>query len=204
VHQRLYAPDRTAARPAEHLAGFRGILQVDGYAGFEQLAADGTVTLAACWSHARRKFYELHKAGSPVASEALARIAALYAIEADIRGQPPAERQRVRAQQSRPLVEALKLWLELKLVHLPGRSRLAEAIRYALTDGRGCASSWTTAGWTSIPTRSSGRSGLSLLEEKTLFLQAAMGAPDAGRWSGHWSKHASLMASSRMPGSGTC
>ena len=128
----VYAPDRTAARPAEHLTGFRGILQVDGYAGFEQLAANGTVTLAACWSHARRKFYELHKAGSPVASEALARIAALYKIEADIRGQPPAERQRVRTQQSRPLVEALKLWLELKLAHLPGRSRLAEAIRYAL------------------------------------------------------------------------
>ncbi len=128
----VYAPDRTAARPAEHLAGFRGILQVDGYAGFEQLAADGTITLAACWSHARRKFYELHKAGSPVASEALARIAALYKIEADIRGQPPAERQRVRSQQSRPLVEALKLWLKLKLAHLPGRSRLAEAIRYAL------------------------------------------------------------------------
>ncbi len=128
----VYAPDRTAARPAEHLAGFRGILQVDGYAGFEQLAADGTVTLAACWSHARRKLYELHQAGSPVASEALARIAALYAIEADIRGQPSAERQRVRAQQSRPLVEALKLWLELKLAHLPGRSCLAEAVRYAL------------------------------------------------------------------------
>ncbi len=134
----VYAPDRTAARPAEHLAGFRGILQVDGYAGFEQLAADGTITLAACWSHARRKFYELHKAGSPVASEALARIAALYKIEADIRGQPPAERQQVRAQQSRPLVEALKLWLQLKLAHLPGRSRLAEAIRYALNDRVPC------------------------------------------------------------------
>ena len=128
----VYAPDRTAARPAEHLAGFRGILQVDGYAGFEQLAVVGAVTLAACWAHARRKFYELHQAGSPVAGEALARIAALYAIEAGIRGQPPAERQRVRTQQSRPLVEALKLWLELKLAHLPGRSRLAEAIRYAL------------------------------------------------------------------------
>ncbi len=128
----VYAPDRTAARPSEHLAGFRGILQVDGYAGFEQLAADGAVTLAACWSHARRKFYELHKAGSPVASEALERIAALYRIEAAIRGQPPAERLRVRSQHSRLLVDALKAWLELKLAHVPGRSRLAEAIRYAL------------------------------------------------------------------------
>ena len=59
-------------------------------------------------------------------------ISALYQIKAGIRGQPPAERQRVRSQRSRPLVEALKLWLELKLAHLRGRSRLAEAIRYAL------------------------------------------------------------------------
>ena len=52
-----YAPDRTGARPAEHLKTFRGILQVDGYAGFEVLADKGAVTLAACWAHARRRFF---------------------------------------------------------------------------------------------------------------------------------------------------
>ncbi len=60
-----YAPDRTAARPAEHLAGFRGLLQVDGYAGFEQLAADGAVTLVACWAHARRRWRAKRCSGSP-------------------------------------------------------------------------------------------------------------------------------------------
>ncbi|MGI4793734.1 MAG: IS66 family transposase, partial [Janthinobacterium lividum] len=127
-----YAPDRTGARPAEHLKAFRGILQVDGYAGFEALADKGTVTLAACWAHARRKFFELHEAGSPVATEAVQRIGELYEIEATIRGQPPDERLRVRQRQSLPLVEVLQAWLDLQLSRLPGRSRLAEAIRYAL------------------------------------------------------------------------
>ena len=127
-----YAPDRTGARPAEHLKTFRGILQVDGYAGFEALADKGAVTLAACWAHVRRKFFELHEAGSPVATEAVQRIGKLYEIEATIRDQPPDERLRVRQQQSLPLVEVLQAWLDLQLSRLPGRSRLAEAIRYAL------------------------------------------------------------------------
>ncbi len=136
----IYEPDRKAARPAEHLRAFRGILQVDGYAGFEGLAADGKITLAACWSHARRKFYDLHEAGSPIATEALARIGVIYKVEASIRGQPPDARRQVRQEQSKPLVDSLHAWLDLQLARLPGRSsRLAEAIRYAL--GR-----WTALG----------------------------------------------------------
>lgn len=127
-----YAPDRAFARPAEHLKAFRGILQVDGYAGFEALADKGTVTLAACRAHARRKFFELHEAGSPVATEAVQRIGELYEIESTIRTQPPDERLRVRQQQLLPLVEVLQARLDLQLSRLPGRSRLAEAIRYAL------------------------------------------------------------------------
>ena len=127
-----YAPDRTGARPAEHLKTFRGILQVDGYAGFETLADRGTITLAACWAHARRKFYELHEVGSPVATEAVQRIGELYEIEAAIRGQPPDERRRVRQQPSRLRIESLQAWFDVQLSRLPGRSRLAEAIRYAL------------------------------------------------------------------------
>lgn len=128
-----YAPDRTAARPAEHLAGYKGIVQADGYAGFESLARDGRVTIAACWAHARRRFYELHEATqSPVAGEALRRIGELYTIEASIRGRPAEERRAVRQQQARPLVDALRLWLDAQLARVPGRSRLAEAIRYAL------------------------------------------------------------------------
>jgi len=125
-------PDRTAAWPTRHLAGYRGILQVDGYAGFEQLTHSGKVQLAACWAHARRKFYELHQAGSPIATEALARIRELYEIEAQIHGLPPDQRENIRHEHSRPRVAALHTWLEQKLTMLPSRGKLAEAIRYAL------------------------------------------------------------------------
>lgn len=104
----FYAPDRTAARPAAHLEDFRGILQVDGYAGFEALEAKGLVTLAACWVHMRRNFYKLQVAGSPLAGEAVRRIASLYRIEAEISGQPPDLRQRVRAERSRSMVDAFR------------------------------------------------------------------------------------------------
>jgi transposase len=123
------------------LKGFRGLLQVDGYAGFGGLvtgAANDAPTLAFCWAHARRKFYDVHVAtNSPLAHEALQRIGALYAIEADIRGQTAEQRQQVRQQRSRPLVEAMHAWLPGLLGRLSGRSTLAQAIRYALNHWKG-------------------------------------------------------------------
>jgi transposase len=128
----FYSPDRKAERPATHLGAFRGVLQVDGYAGFKTIAGDGIV-LAACWAHARRKLYDVHQAtGSPIAADALRRIAELYAIETEIRGCSADERRRVRDARARPLVEALKPWLENQLERLPPRGGLGEAIRYAL------------------------------------------------------------------------
>ena len=71
------APDRRAERPASHLENFKGVLHIDGYAGFESLANKGEVVLAACWSHARRRFYEVAQAtNAPIATEALRRITA--------------------------------------------------------------------------------------------------------------------------------
>src|SRR5690349_6854337 len=103
----VYAPDRKAERPVAHLAGFRGVLQVDGYAGYNTLAARGQVRLAFCWSHVRRPFYALARSGpAPIASEALTRIAALYRIEDEIRGCPADERRAVRQERSRPLLDA--------------------------------------------------------------------------------------------------
>ncbi len=127
-----YEPDRKGERPAQHLRDFRGVLQVDGYAGFEALAGSGRITLAACWAHARRKFFELHETGSPVATEAVRQIGKLFDIEREIRGRPPDERQRVRQERSRPIVEEMHDWLQEQLRRLPGWARLAEAIRYAL------------------------------------------------------------------------
>ena len=130
----LFAPDRKAERPASHLENFKGVLHVDGYAGFERLAATGDVVLAACWAHTRRKFYEVAEAtGSPVAAEALRRIGELYAVEARVRGQSPARRLAERRSFSTPIVEALRDWLEAQLSRISGRSALAEAIRYALS-----------------------------------------------------------------------
>jgi transposase len=129
----FYSPDRKAERPAAHLEGFRGIVQVDGYAGFERLTACGDIVLAACWAHARRKFFEVHEAtGSPIAAEALRRIAELYAIEASIRGCTAGHRQQVRNIYTRPLIDAMKPWLKAELARISGRSTLAEAIRYVL------------------------------------------------------------------------
>ena len=129
----FYSPDRKAERPASHLKGFSGILQVDGYSGFERLTARGDIMLAACWAHARRKFYEVHEAtGSPIAAETLRRIAELYTMEASIRGRTAAQREQARNVDARPLIDAMKPWLENELTRIPGRGALAEAIRYTL------------------------------------------------------------------------
>jgi hypothetical protein len=134
----LYSPDRRSERPASHLSGFTGIVQVDGYPGFQRLGAGGKIQLAACWAHARRKFYEVHEAtGSPVAAEALRRIAELYAIEAAIRGQSSESRRRARRTQSLPLVDAMKPWLEQQIGRVPPRGAIADAIRYALARWNG-------------------------------------------------------------------
>ena len=130
----LYSPDRRGERPAAHLARFRGVVQVDGYPGFARLRDGGDIELAACWAHARRKFYEVHEAtGSPVAAEALRRIAELYAIEATIRGQSADVRRTTRQTKSLPLVKAMKTWIEAELKRIPPRGGLADAIRYGLT-----------------------------------------------------------------------
>ena len=130
----VYAPDRKAERPITHLAGFKGILQVDGYGGYRVLAERGDVQLAFCWSHVRRRFYELAAAGpAPIASEALERIAGLYAIEKDIRGRSADERHAVRQDRSRPIIDDLEPWLRAKLALISQKTKLAEAIRYALS-----------------------------------------------------------------------
>ena len=152
----VYAPDRKAERPIAHLSGFKGVLQVDGYAGYRALADKGDVRLAFCWSHVRRRFYELAAAGpAPIASEALQRIGELYAVEADIRGRLAEERRSERQARSRPITEALEPWLCAKLETISQKGKLAEAIRYALSRWEGLARSSTTAVSSSTPTSSS-------------------------------------------------
>ncbi|RAZ92242.1 IS66 family transposase [Mesorhizobium hawassense] len=130
----LYAPDRKAENVVRHLQGFVGVLQVNGYAGYKVLAERNAVSLAFCWAHVRRRFYELAQSGpAPIATEALQRIAELYKIESDIRGRPAQERRAARQQKTRPIIDALEPWLREKLVLVSQKSKLAEAIRYALS-----------------------------------------------------------------------
>jgi transposase len=129
-----YSPDRRAEHPKAHLAGFRGVLQADGYTGFDGLYDGGQVQEAACWAHVRRYFFELHATGqAPLATEAVRRIALLYAIEQDIRGRPAEERATQRQARAGPILESLRAWLDETLARVSGRSDLAVAIRYALS-----------------------------------------------------------------------
>jgi hypothetical protein len=105
-----YAPGRGAVHALKLLDGYRGVVQCDGYAAYKTIAAkapDEVITLAFCWAHLRRGFFDLAKAGdAPIASEALERIAALYRIEKTLRGASAQERRRVRQDKSKPLVAA--------------------------------------------------------------------------------------------------
>jgi transposase len=134
----VYAPDRKAERPITHLAGFKGILQVDGYGGYRALAERGDVQLAFCWAHVRRRFYELAVAGpAPIASEALKRIAELYAVETESRGRSADERRTHRQEKSRPILDKLEPWLRTKIGLISQKTKLAEAIRYTLSRWEG-------------------------------------------------------------------
>ncbi len=129
-----YSPDRRGENPRQHLKLYKGALQADAYAGFQQLYESGTIVEVACWAHTRRKFHEIHIAhASPITSEAIERIAALYAIEAEIRGSTPEIRMAVRQARTGPLLDGMKAWLEATLAKLSRKSDTAAAIRYALS-----------------------------------------------------------------------
>ena len=129
-----YSADRKAERPRLHLRSFAGTLQADAYSGFAPLYAGGRICEAACWAHARRKYYDVYAMDrSPTAAEALARIGQLYAIEREIRGHAPAVRTDARRARSAPLLADLRAWLTAQYALLSAKSPLANAIQYSLT-----------------------------------------------------------------------
>jgi transposase len=126
----FYSPDRKGERPQAHLKDFRGIIHADGYAGFNELFANGEIAEAGCWAHVRRKFFDVHAAtGSPIAQEALDRIGQLYGVEKTIKGIVP-DKRRGERQRSKPIAEALIAWAENILPKLSRKSELAAAFRY--------------------------------------------------------------------------
>jgi transposase len=151
----FYSPDRSGKHPEEHLASYAGLMQADAYSGFNRLykasRQPGPIIEASCWAHARRELFQLARNNkAPIAIEAVERIDALFAIEREINGMPPHERQQVRNERSRPLVNALETWLREQRRKLSARNKIAEAIQYSLNrwteltrfldDGRLCMS----------------------------------------------------------------
>lgn len=138
-----YAPGRGGAHAEDMLRGFEGILQVDGYKGYDRLAdgrraEGGALKLAFCWAHFRRKLIDARpKAGSPIVDEALRRIAGLYAIEKAIRGQPPELRRAERRARSAPKLADLHLWLRQQGARVSTKSDLGRAIAYGLDHSTG-------------------------------------------------------------------
>lgn len=133
-----FEDSRAAGCVERHLAGWRGVLQCDGYAAYRRLAAPdrpgGPATLACCWTHLRREFYKLHDAGvSQTATWTIARMADLWAVEAQVRGCDPQTRLDARRAASAPIVDELQMLWENELTRISGKSKLAEAIRYGLS-----------------------------------------------------------------------
>lgn len=131
-----YSPDRKGEHPQRHLKKYRGILQADAYGGWIKLYDSGNVTEAACWAHARRPWWDLYlstsKAEDSVAAQALRRIAALYAVEKEIRGQPPDVRRAHRQARAGPLLDEMHAWLSSMVGRVSAKSELAQAIGYSL------------------------------------------------------------------------
>ena len=159
--------DRTREHPERHLAGYAGILQADAYDGYNRLylpdRKPGPIVEALCWSHARRKFFELADIAanarrskttatpiSPIAFEAVRRIDGLFDIEREINGLSAAGRLAVRQERGTPLVAALEAWMRAERAKLSRHNAVAKAIDYMLTrwqaftrfldDGRICLS----------------------------------------------------------------
>lgn len=143
-----FSRDRQMIHPNKHLAGWQGVLQADAYSGYNDLylvdRSPGPARSALCWSHARRKFFELADiAGnvrknkpahdiSPVALEAVKRIDAIFDIEREINGMDADARLAMRHERSRPLVEELHTWLLEERARMSKHNSVAKAIDYLM------------------------------------------------------------------------
>lgn len=126
-----YCHSRSGSNAKRFLGDWQGALMVDDFSGYKKLFP--TITELGCWAHARRKFYEQHKASqSTIAAEALARIAALYAIEVEASDLSPEARQAVRQGKARPLLDSMKRWLDETRAGSLGNTGTTRAIDYTL------------------------------------------------------------------------
>src|ERR1700741_2760517 len=150
-----YSRNRAGEHPQSHLAGYVGLMQADAFDGYNQLykaqRKPAPILEAACWSHGRRKFFDLAKSGeAPIASQPVRRIDELLEIERAVNGQGPEQRLAARREKSRPLVIDLEIWMRQQRTLLSSSNDTAKAINYLLNrwaaftrfldDGRVCLS----------------------------------------------------------------
>ncbi|MGC8732058.1 MAG: IS66 family transposase [Halothiobacillaceae bacterium] len=193
-----YAPGRGAIHATTFLAGYRGrFLQCDGYEAYDKLTVvdrpEGPWQLVHCWTHVRRRFVKrLESDGSPIAEEALRQIAALYAVEAAVRGKAPAIRLAARRELSAPIVAAFRPWLEAQLSRIPKASKLAEDIRYTLGSWPGLIR-FLEAGQLELDTNAVENQirPIALTRKNALFAGHEVGAEN-------WAMLASLVATCKM------
>ena len=126
-----YRKGRQRDGPLAFLDGYAGALQRDGYAAYDGFDKDPGITTYGCWAHARRYFHKALESEPERAGYVLEQLKALYAIERTVRGEAPSVRRRVREREAKPLLDALKTWLEAN-GGLP-RSVWGQAVRYTLT-----------------------------------------------------------------------
>jgi len=133
-----YSGSRQGEHPAKHLKHFRGILQADAFAGYNRLYEDGRIIEAACWSHARRKMWDIHerqhKLPGTLAHRALEQIGELFKVEAELKGRSPLRRRRVRRLRTRPVLDDLRIWMSQTLAEVSAKSPMALAIGYSLSN----------------------------------------------------------------------
>ena len=129
-----YAPSRAGKHAVEILQGFGGVLQVDGYTGYNRVkdGRDNTpIELAYCWAHARRKLFELTINNvAPIAEEGLKQIKAFYRIEAQIKGMSADERRTIRQEKTLPRIEAFEQWLAYSRGQVSAKSPTGLALKY--------------------------------------------------------------------------
>jgi transposase len=128
-----FTVDRKGEHPVKHLSGYQGWVHADGYAGFNDVFGKDKASEVACMAHIRRKFVDVFTAqGSAIAEETIKRIAQLYGVEKEVRGQSPETRAALRQAKAKPIFDDLEEWLQAQLPKISGKSPLAKAIRYAL------------------------------------------------------------------------
>jgi len=149
-------PSRSRDGPAKWLSGYEGYLQADAYGGYDGIFHSQNVTEVACWAHARRKFYDAQDSDEERATQMLAIVAELYAIEREAKEADDSPRLALRQTRCVPVLDRIKSWLDTEQEAVLPRSPMAKAITYAQNQWDAL-TTYTTQGFLNIDNNASER-----------------------------------------------